>query len=398
MSAVEQRPARMDGDRARTRERLLGAVAAMRDTLAAQCAAEERAATLSAISVEALQQGGILAMKLPLVLGGSEADPVTQFEVIEAVTAANSAAGWCCMVGATSVGMPGAFLPQAGCAEMFAGGRIPRGAIVVMPAGEARPVAGGYRLRGRWSFASGVRHAEWVVANARLLRAPGAPPEIWCCVLPARDVIIHDNWQVAGLRGTGSCDISVDDGFVPAHLAWDFRAAQVQRGGALYRLGLPAFVANEHAAFALGVARAALDALLATASRARGYVPGARSLAERGSVQRMLGRAELALGAARALAIARNEEAWQTVAAGGALTPRQQAELRALAGWCTEVAADVVTQAFRYAGGSAIYEANLMQRCLRDIQVAAQHLIVSDSAYENLGQFMLGVADADPMR
>jgi len=398
VSAVADMPASTAGDRARTRDRLLGAAAAMRDTLAAQCEAEECAATLSQASVAALQDGGILAMKLPAVLGGSEADPVTQFEVIEAVTAANSAAGWCSMVGATSVGMPGAFLPGAGIATMFAGGRIPRGAIVVMPAGEAQPVAGGYQLRGRWSFASGVRHAEWVVANARLLRAPGAPAEIWCFVLPVCDVSIHDNWQVAGLRGTGSCDISVEDRFVPEYLAWDFRAAPAQRGGALYRLGLPAFIANEHAAFALGVARAALDTLLAAATRARGYGPGARSLAERGSVQRMLGRAELALGAARALAIARNEEAWQAVAAGRALTPRQQAELRALATWCTEVAADVVTQAFRYAGGSAIYTASVMQRCLRDIQVAAQHLIVSDTAYENLGQFMLGVPDADPMR
>lgn len=384
--------------RASTRERLLGAVTGIRGTLAAQCEGEERAGTLHPASVEALQAAGILAMKLPAVLGGSEADPVTQFEVIEAVTAANSAAGWCSMVGATSVGMPGAFLPDAGIATIFAGGRIPRGAIVVMPAGEASPVAGGFRLRGRWSFASGVRHAEWVVANARLLRAPGAAPEIWCFVLPAGDVTIHDNWQVAGLRGTGSCDISVEDRFVPEHLAWDFRAAPVQRGGPLYQLGLPGFVANEHAAFALGTARAALDTLLASATRARGYAPDARRLAERGVVQRMVGRSELALGAARALAIARNEDAWQTVVAGRQLAPRQQAELRALATWCTEVAVEVVTQAFRYAGGNAIYEASVMQRCLRDIQVAAQHLIVSDSAYENLGQFILGVADADPMR
>lgn len=104
------------------------------------------------------------------------------------------------------------------------------------------------------------------------------------------------------------------------------------------------------------------------------------------------------LRAARALAIELNEEAWQTVVTGRVLDGRLQSALRSIASYCTEVAADVTTQAFRYTGGSAIYASNVMQRCLRDIQVAAQHLIISETTYENLGQFMLGFEDADPMR
>lgn len=385
--------------REHTRNLLLHGVASIRETLTAQCEAEEREATLSAATVAALRGAGILGMKLPIALGGSEADPVTQFEVIEAVAAINASAGWCSMVGATSLGMPGAFLPDEGVARMFAGGRIPRGAIVVMPAGVADPVSGGYRLSGRWSFASGVRHAEWVAAASRVVSDEAQSPELRMMVLPAAEVTIHDNWQVAGLKGTGSCDITITERFVPACMTWNMLTAPPRRGGPLYRLGLPAFVANEHAAFALGVARRALDELVAMAvARKRGYAPGAASLATRATVQRAIGLGEMRLRAARALAIELNEEAWQTVVAGRVPDGRLQSALRAIGTYCTEIATEVVTQSFRYAGGSAIYSGHVLQRCLRDVQVAAQHLIISETSYENLAQFMLGFDDADPMR
>jgi alkylation response protein AidB-like acyl-CoA dehydrogenase len=393
----EEMPEEPRPGRSAARTPLLAAIAAMRDALASQCEAEEAQATLSAASVDALVASGVLHMKLPAALGGAEADPVTQLEVIEAVSAINASAGWCTMVGATSLGLPGAFLPEAGVARMFEGGRIPRGAIVVMPAGTAQPVAGGYRLNGRWSFASGVRHAEWITAGCRVERTAGAAPEVRFMVFPAAAARIHDNWRVAGLRGTGSCDISVADLFVPDAMTWNLRSDSPHRGGPLYRLGLPAFVANEHAAFALGSGRRALDALVEVArAKKRGIGPGG-SLAERGAVQRVIGQSEMRLRAARALAIELNDEAWDRVCAGQTIPPRLHTELRSNATYCTEVAADIATQAFRYAGGSAIYQEHVLQRCLRDINVAAQHLMVSDVSYENLGKCALGFEGVEPM-
>lgn len=385
-------------DRVKNREELLAGVERIRDVLAAQCEEEEAAATLSAKTVQALVESGIFAMKLPCVLGGAEADPVTQFEVIEAVAAINASAGWCTMVGATSIGLPGAFLPDEGIEQMFAGKHIPRGAICIMPAGQGQPAAGGYQVSGRWSFASGVRHSEWITACARITREPDAPPELRMMVFPRSVAEIHDNWQVAGLKGTGSCDLSIEGHLVPDVLSWNLVEGEPCRGGALYTLGLPAFVANEHAAFACGVGRCALDTLIELAAKKkRGYDPKASSLAQRSSVQRMIGASELRLRAARALAIDLNEQAWLVVCGGNTVSPRLHSELRSAATYCTEVAAEVTTQAFRYAGGGAIYHGNLLQRCLRDINVAAQHLLVSEKSYENLGQFALGFPDANPM-
>jgi alkylation response protein AidB-like acyl-CoA dehydrogenase len=333
-------------------------------------------------------------MKLPRALGGHEADPVTQILVLEALAEVNPSASWCTMVGATAAGLPGAFLADEAVAGIFPGPRPPRGAMVVMPAGKAAATDGGWRLSGRWPFVSGVRHADWITAGALIPLRHDGPPAHCMLTFPAARAQIHDNWQVAGLKGTGSCDVSVDELFVPSSFVWDLFNTPPRRGGALYRIGLPGFVANEHAGFALGTARRALRAFVETAAGTTRGTASPSSLAARPVVQHMLGEAELKLRAARALVIELNQEAWQTVQRGDSISDRQQAALRAVATYCTGVAVDVVSQAFRFAGGRAVYEGNVLQQCLRDINVAAQHMLVSEISYENLGQFTLNLPEA----
>jgi alkylation response protein AidB-like acyl-CoA dehydrogenase len=383
-------------DREAKRRALLSAVERVGGRVAAHADEAERIATLPAPTITALYDAGLLALKVPAVLGGAEADPTTQIDVIEALSAIDASAGWCLMVGATTIAMPGAFLEDDAVARIFTDGRIPLGAGCYMPTGQAVEAKGGYRVTGRWAFASGIRHAAWVSGTARVVRDGAPTGERRVFVVPTADVRVHDTWQVAGLRGTGSCDFSVADMHVDDAFTWDIDRAVPRRGGPLYRLGLPAFVANEHAAFALGVGRRALEAVTAlAASKARGFPPSL--VAARPTFQRFLGQAELRLRAMRAFVVEIHEAAWATVRAGGLLSARQQAELRSAAVLATEAALDVVTQAFRYAGGSALYESSALQRCLRDLNAAAQHFVVSDSAYESLGQFMLGLATAHPM-
>jgi indole-3-acetate monooxygenase len=380
------------------RQVLLKAVEQVRGTLQAGADAAEANATLPQATVQALDDAGLFALKLPAVLGGAEADLVTQLEVLEAISYIDTSAGWCTLIGAAAIASPGAFLGNEAIAQMFTGGQVPRAAGAFMPSGRAVPVDGGYRVSGRWAFASGIQHAQWVSATVRVIQDSAATPALRRVVVPVAAVQIHNNWQVMGLQGTGSCDFSLTDLFVPAHFSWDVQRDRPQRGGPLYRLGMPAFVSNEHVAFALGVGRRALDTLLDLAqSKQRGYGQ-ASTLAARPAVQRALGESELRLRAARALAVETYEKAWATVCAGQTLPPRLQAELRSVATLATEVAVEVTTQMFRYSGGTALYTTSVLQRCLRDINAAAQHLMVSDAAYENYGQFLLGLPDADPMR
>ncbi len=383
-------------EREEKRQALLQAVDNVRDILAANADEAEAMRTLPQATVAALRDSGLLALKTPVVLGGAEADPMTQFDVLEAVSYIDSSAGWCLGIGAAALGLAAALLPEVAVARIFAGDGIPTMAGALMP-GKAVAVDGGYRVSGRWSWASGIRHAEWVTATVLVNHDEGHPPDLRMLIVPATQVEILDNWYVAGMKGTGSFDFALSDIFVPAAFSYDLVALQPQRGGPLYNLGIPGFVIYEHAAFALGVARRALDAIIQLAqSKGRGYGK-AVPLASRAVFQRTVAEGDLRLRAARALMFEVMEKAWATVSAGRRLDLHQQAELRGATTWVNDVALEVTTAAFRYGAGSAVRLDNILQRCLRDLQVEVSHLMVNDSAYENYGQFLLGLPTADPM-
>jgi alkylation response protein AidB-like acyl-CoA dehydrogenase len=216
-------------------------------------------------------------------------------------------------------------------------------------------------------------------------------------MLPTTGIEIHDMWHVAGLKGTGSCDFSATDYFVPAGFTFDLQAFQPQRGGPLYRIGLPGLVLSVHAGFALGVGRRALDAVIELArTKHRGYGRQTR-LAERAVFQRAIGESDLRLRAARRLVLATLEKAWATLCSDRTPELQLQVEMRSATTLATDVALDVATQAFRYGGGTAIHLHHILQRCLRDLQVGAAHLMVSDSTYELHGQCLLGLPGVNPM-
>ena len=375
----------------------MDAVESVRGTLEAGAEESERIGTLAPASVEALYESGLLRLKMPHALGGAEADLVTQLDVLEAVSRIDPSSGWCLMIGAASLGGLAAFLPDDSIEEVFAGGQPPKVAGAAAPSGTATPVDGGYRVTGRWQFGSGIQHAEWVSAGARVASGFDGYPRQLRMIMPRHKVKVHDNWQVMGLRGTGSCDFSVDDLFVPDGFAWDATLTEPKRGGALYRLGRPGFVTNEHSAFALGVARRALDAITEeAASKTRGY-NSVNLLANRPAFQWALGECDMRLRAARSLNVEILEEAWESVCAGRTPPPPLQAQMRSCATYTTDVAVDVTARAFHYGGGAALFTTSILQQCLRDVHAAAQHQMVSDTAYENHGQFLLGLPDARVM-
>lgn len=383
-------------DREEKRAMLLRAVNDVAETIRADADESERMRTLAPSTLAALRDSGLMRLKLPAVLGGAEADPALQLEIIEAVSYHDSAAGWCLFIGATTCAIPGAFLPDSAIARMFPDGRIPTcaggGGFKPM---NAIAVPGGYRLTGRWSWGSGIRHAQWILVPTLIAAESGGEMEPRMMVFPAADATIHDNWHVMGLSGTGSCDYSVENLFVPAEFTYN-RDSPPKRGGVLYNYGLPGFIAVENAGFSLGVARRALDELV-TIAQTKGRGAGVRSpLMARGVFQKALGQADLNLRATRALQMSLLEKTWQYLNDRRKITPAFHAELRAAGAHTSEIAVAVAAMAVRYAAGSAVYSGNILQRCLRDLQMADTHFIVSDTSYESHGQFMLGMPGANP--
>ncbi|MFN8457116.1 MAG: acyl-CoA dehydrogenase family protein [Anaerolineae bacterium] len=386
-------------DRQEKRKVLLEAVDSIAETLRISGAKNEELATLAPEVVSALRDSGIFRLKLMHALGGAEADPVTQMEVFERLAYHDVSSSWCSMVGSTGLAALGTFLPDGGVEKIFKDGYIPTAAISFYPAGRVVRENGGYRVNGRWRFVSGIPHAEWVSAGAIVEGSENENgiPEVIFVTFPTSEVTLYDNWQVMGLKGTGSCDFSVENYYLPQEMtySWDLRHPKPRRGGPLYLLPPFAFVTNEHASVAAGAARRALDELIQMAKTTRGKFRASK-LDERQVVHRFIGEADIKLRSARALLFDRFEALWQKVCAGQVPDGAEVAEARVLAVYVTDIAVEIVTRAFRYGGGGALYTPHILERLLRDTNGAGQHQVVSDTAYENHGKFLLGLP-ADPM-
>ena len=250
------------------RDELLAEVEAVAPILAEHAPLSEKLGRLDEPTVEALSKTRLLRFACPRELGGCEADPVTGMEIFEAVTRIDGSVGWTLGILALTSAIAGAFLPVTTAQRIFARG-VPPMAGLLAPIGKAEPVDGGYRVTGRWAFGSGIHHADWVLTGAFVPGQP-LPAGIRMVVLPRGQVAIHDNWQVAGLKASGSCDYSIENAFVPDEMTFAFMDAirgNAVTGGAALRLGVPAFVIPFHMAIALGIARRALDEITEQASR-----------------------------------------------------------------------------------------------------------------------------------
>lgn len=379
------------------REELLAQIAAMAPILAAQAPESEKLGCLTDAAWEPLRGSRLLGFLAPRELGGDEADPLTQIEVIEALARIDASVSWVVGNLAQVSAYAAAFLPVRSAQRIFAE-RVPPMAGTNAPRGQAEPVDGGYRVNGRWAFGSGIRHAEWAIATTSVSGKPGLEGAL-VIVVPRDQVTIHDNWQAAGLKASSSCDYSLEHVFVPAEMTFPFTNALLGKnlaGGEALRLGFPAVVAPFAMGIPLGIARHALDEITAQAvEKGRGFPPS--PLSTQPHLQFTLGKAESELAAARALAFQVLSRIWDEACAGRMPTAERQAEARAAGTYVTELAQRVTTAAFQAVGGSALFESNALQRCFRDVYAAGQHFTVSQSAYRALGQFKLKQSDANPM-
>jgi 3-hydroxy-9,10-secoandrosta-1,3,5(10)-triene-9,17-dione monooxygenase len=139
----------------------------------------------------------------------------------------------------------------------------------LMPAGKATAVDGGYRLGGRWRYASCCDHCDWALLGAMVATGNGGPPEGRIFLLPRNDYESVDTWEVSGLQGTGSWDVIVDDVFVPAHRSQSMRDNFLLKGpgqalntSSLYRLPFGQIFVRGISTAALGALQGMLNAFL----------------------------------------------------------------------------------------------------------------------------------------
>jgi len=343
--------------------------------------------------VEALVKLGAFRAVIPRAAGGEEWDWLTFMRVVEELSTVDGSVGWTMGVGGGVGGVVSGWLSADAASDVFSSDPIGLTAGAGQRNGLGRAVDGGYRLTGRWSFASGAAHASWFMGGYSLddpaaNPPPGAGPMMF---VPRQDVTVLDTWSVGGMRGTSSHDFAVDDVFVPMQYTADPANTAPHHAGPLYRLPFLLVLGSGLGPLALGMARGAVDCfteLMAVKADRRGGTP----LGDRLTVQERLAQAEAAIRSARAFLYEAANDAWETVCADQSLSARQVALFRLANMNATQSGRNAVDLVFHAAGTSGIYTSNPLERFFRDIHVATQHRQGSPEEMYQVGAVLLNEA------
>src|ERR1051326_5342162 len=248
----------------------------LRPLLAAHGDEIERRREVTPEVVAAMKERGIFRMLLPRSLGGAELDPLTYTAVLEELAQGDGSTAWC--LGQNSgCSMIAPYLPADSAEEVFGG---PRGILAWGPdlpgAGRTVAVEGGYRLTGRWGFATGSRHASWLGCHVPVFEPDGSPrlppngrQQVRTMVFRKSEAEIIDNWHVLGLRATGSDSYALEDHFVPQRFsAGRDNFDELREKGPLYQFTSGMIYAMSFSHVSMGIAKGAYDAFIEIAREA----------------------------------------------------------------------------------------------------------------------------------
>lgn len=382
-----------------TADALLAAARAMRADLSARAEEGEATCRLSPETVDAFRRAGLFRILQPRSFGGLEDTPLTLLRVQATVSEIDMSAGWV-LANMGAVAFHLALFD--GRAQDDVWGTDPDTILSSsnMPGGRLHAEADGtLSLSGQWRFSSGVDHADWVMLGA-LLTGDGEPLA-GACVVPRRDIEIVEDWDVAGLRGTGSHAVRVAEARVPAYrfLAHAHRFHGTAPGlrvhaGPLYRQPLPQILFRTISTSSLGGLRGMLAGFL-EANRERTSMMAQR-IAEDPHVQDLCARIEADLAAQWQILEADQEDLARAARHGRdvPLARRRVFRLNAtrVADLCFSHAADLL----RAAGAAALYRGSPLLRAFNDMLAARQH---AANQYElharNDGAALFGRAQED---
>jgi alkylation response protein AidB-like acyl-CoA dehydrogenase len=244
---------------------------------------------------------------------------------------------------------------------------------------------------------SGTQNCAWISASSLIIEHgaprlhPNGEPQIKLTYFPAAKVEIPDTWHAVGLRGTGSHDFIVKDVFVPTDYTVPIPDSPVFVDRALYRLPLLSMFGVAVCAVSVGIARRAIDEFVELA-RTKTPTLERRALRTSARVHEAVAQAEAAVSSARALVLEALEAGWRSVLNGERPTVGIRRQIRLAASNATWQSAHAVDLMYNAAGGSAVHDTSVLQRCLRDAHVITQHASVNMTVQEQAGHAYLDPA------
>ncbi len=339
--------------------------------------------------VDGFKRIGVYRAMVAKRFGGEERTPSEFCRLIEMISEADGSAGWVASFGSAAGYL--AALPEPTLRKIYANGPDVVFAGGLFPLQPAKRTPDGFIVNGLWKFCSGSTGAELIGAGISVEGdSTGGLPRV--AVMPADKVTIRPNWNVIGLQGTGSHDVVIRDVVVPEE--WTLvRGGVATIDAPIYRYPSMAFAAQVLAVVGLGVARAALNDVVAMAG-GRTSITGAPAMAERGYIQLEVARAEAMLRSARSFFYDATESLWNEVIAG-APTQKTVTLMRLAATNAARSGAEVARIACSLTGTTSIYTEHNLARAMCDSLVVAQHAFLSEGTLQSAGRILLGL-EAQP--
>jgi len=398
MAAVLDRPSVTDADR-KQRAELVAHAAELVPVLAANARRTEDDRRVAEQNIAALTEAGLFRITAPKRFGGWEVDFRTKLEVIRELGRGCGSTAWVASLvtgGAWFVGM----WNEQVQADVWGAGPDARVAGVVAPGGTAELVDGGYRVSGKWAYCSGSLHADWLFLGVPVLGPDGAAVDHGAVLLPAADATIEDTWFVTGMRGTGSNTVVARDVFVPRHRFVSvprLLAGQTDtpfRDEALYRVPFAASAPLDLLGPQLGLARAALDLVVAKAAgRGIAHTEYA-SQTEAPTVQLAVAKAASLIDVAELLAYRAAADVDEAGWLGEFPDHVARTRVRMDIAQAVAHARDAIRELVSAHGAASFSEWNPLQRIWRDSEVASRHAVANPAIGAQLyGRALLGLTE-----
>lgn len=348
----------------------------------------------------AIKESGLFRVMQPAHWGGYEMDLGTFVRVATEIAKGDTSTGWVyCILGIHHfwIGYVEPELQQ----EIWGKDSHVLMADSFAPVGKTQPVAGGYRLSGRWSFLSGLWCSDWVAVGALITPEHGDRPEWAMCFLPKSDYRVDDQWHVVGMQGTDSNTIVVEDAFVPHHrIYWLERAQRTGESpghklntSSLYRLPFIPTLGIALVPAAVGSARAALTHFQQwIEKRVPIYSTTGTSQQGMASAQIALAEAVTTLDAVEGLMLRCADEIMALPPDRWIPTEQERMRYYAWRAYIVRQSIRVVDRLFELSGGHALYLHHPLQRIWRDIHATGQHLALHfEFAMEGYGRSLVGL-------
>lgn len=335
--------------------------------------------------VALLKKAGLFGVATPKQFGGNPKSPANFMRQVEAVSTIDPATGWVASFGSAPVYF--ASLPVETQRKIYAESTDIVFAAGMFPMFEAEKVDGGFLCSGEWQFASGCKGADLLGMGLRGDESTEGKP-VTALIDPA-EVTIVENWDVAGMKATGSHNVVADKVFVPEEMTF-VRGGEPSIDEPITRYPALAYAAQVLAVVTLGAARGALDHVNEVGA-AKSSIAGGKAKGNRPSFKSELARAEADLRSARAFFYETTENVWRKAEKNDVITPEDKTMLRLASTQAAHVGRKAVLAAFDLAGTGAIFAKHPLQRYLQDGLVPAQHAMLQDQTYEAAGALILGL-------